>query len=352
MCTAASSTLTQSSPPAAVAAYADATTDVLPIDILQFHILTRLDGPTLAAASCASTQLRQLSAPDTMWAGVCRSTWPSTNDPRLLELISAFPGGHRSFFSDSYPHLAVSGQDSVDAGSLAPAEIISCVDIRHRGKLIFSKAVATETTTAWFKCSPFRVDMLDPKEVVSTPVPYPDTDHACGQLGDCLTLSWIVVDPAGQRAANVSSRRSVSVIRHWLSGEVHARFATVLPGDRRSSSKFVECGVVVICGGCRGEDLQVREVSLQVENMDGKFLNGRESLGILRRALAARRRTPPGGCSEEDEGRRMHEEFQRMKMERKERRMRAEGALDMICAASGFFFLMVPLVLWVLTFCR
>ncbi|KAK4762144.1 hypothetical protein SAY87_030028 [Trapa incisa] len=345
MCTTASSTLP--------AAAADAITGVLPVDIIQFNILTCLDGPTLTAASCVSSQLRQLSARDTLWADVCQSTWPSTNDPRTLAAISAFPGGHRSFFSDSYSLPAVSGHDFADVRSSTPAEIISAVDIHHRGKLIFSQVVSSETVTAWFKCSPFRIDMLEPKEVVATPVPYPDTNHECRQLGDGLTLSWIVIDPAARRAANVSSRRPVSVIRHWLSGEVHARFATVLPGEIRSgsSSEFVECGAVVTCGGSWGGDLQVIEVSLQVEDMDGKFLNGRESLAVLRRALAGGRRTP-SGVGRGDEVRRMHEEFQRMKMERKERRLRAEGTLDMICVALGFFLLMSLLVLCIITFCR
>lgn len=362
MCCTASSTLT--GPPTLAAAAANAataacesctddaaaaaTTGVFPTDILRFHILTRLDGPTLASASCASSQFHALSTQGTLWADVCRFTWPSTNEPRLLEAISAFPCGHRSLFSDSYPLPAVSVHDSAETGSSPPEEIISAVDIHHRGKLIFSQVVETETVTGWFLCSPFRMDMLEPKDVVPTPVPYPVTDDACRELEDDLTLSWILVDPAGRRAMNVSSRRPLSVSRHWLSREVHARFATILPGERRSSSEFVQCGIVVTCGGCRGGDLQVREVSLQVEDMDGKFLNGRESLAVLRRALAGGRRKAAGGV---DEVGRMHEEFQRMKKEREERKLRAEGTLDMICVAFGFFLVALS-VLWVFTFCR
>lgn len=354
MCTASCSyTLTSRPPPLpAAAAYggctADAaTTGVIPIDILRFHVLTRLDGPTLASASCVSSEFHALSTQGSLWADICLSTWPSTDEPRLREVISAFTGGHRSFFSDSYPLPEVSIHGSAETGSL-PLEIISAVDIHHRGKLIFSQVVETETVTGWFRCSPFRIDMLEPKDLVPTPLPYPGTDDACRELGNDLTLSWIVVDPTGRRAMNVSSRRPVSVSRHWLSGEVHARFATVLAGERGCSSELVQCGIVVTCGVFRGGDLQVMEVSLQVEDMDGKFLNGRESLVILHRAMKGKRGKAVG---EGDEGKRMNEEFQRVKRERKERKLRAEGTLDMMCVAFGFLLISL-FIFWAFTFFR
>ncbi|KAK9921365.1 hypothetical protein M0R45_029876 [Rubus argutus] len=47
---------------------------------------------------------------------------------------------------------------------------------------------------------------------------------------------------------NLSSHAAVSVQRHWLSGEVHARFASILQGERGTASEFVQCGMVVTCG--------------------------------------------------------------------------------------------------------
>ncbi|OWM79062.1 hypothetical protein CDL15_Pgr003233 [Punica granatum] len=319
-------------------------TGVIHPDIFRFNILTRLDGPTLASASCVSSEFHALSNQGSLWADVCRSTWPSTDEPRLLEVISAFAGGHRSFFSDSYPIPALNTHKFAKTGA-PPHEIISAVDIHHRGKLIFSRVVETETVTGWFRWSPFRIDMLEPKDVVPTLVPYPGTDDECRELGNDLTLSWIMIDPNGQRAMNVSSRHPVSVSRHWLSGEVHARFATVLAGERGSSSEFAQCGIVVTCGGTHGGELQVREVSLQVEDLDGMFLNGRDSLVILQRALEGKRRRAAGGV---DEGKGMYEEFRRMKMERKEKKLRAEGTLDMLCVAFGIF--LIVLFLWIFTF--
>lgn len=72
----------------------------------------------------------------------------------------------------------------------------------------------------------------------------------------------------------------------------------------------------------------MREVNLQVEDMDGTFLNGKDSLVILERAFEGKK-----GRS----GRKKLEEFMEKKKERKERKERREGTLDMMCLAFGFF---------------
>lgn len=199
---------------------------------------------------------------------------------------------------------------------------------------MFSKVVETETVSGWFRCSPFRIDLLEPKDVVPTPIQYPDGDDTCSELADDLTLSWIVIDPTGRRAMNLSSHRPVSVQRHWLSGEVHVRFASILTGDRGSSSEHVQCGIVVTCGGSGSGDMQVREVSMLVEDMDGMHLNGGDSLVILERALEGRKGK---GRRREEEGRKRYEKFLEKKKERKERKVRTEGVLDTLCAVIGVF---------------
>ncbi|KAJ7976164.1 F-box protein [Quillaja saponaria] len=268
-------------------------------EIIQTHILTLLDGPTLASAASTSSQLYSLSSQEDLWANICRSTWPSTDTPRLRRIISTF--AH---------------------------ELISAVDVYYKGKLVFSKVVETETLTGWFKCSPFRVDLLDPKDVVPTPIKYPNGEDACGTLGEDLTLSWILIDPTGRRAMNISSHKPVSVERHWLSREVQVRFSSILAGEKGSPSEFVQCVIVVTCGGLEGGDIQIREVSLQMEDMDGTHLNGRESLVILQMSLEGKKRRE---TRREEEGRKRYQEYLKMKEERKERKLRAEGTLDMLC---------------------
>ncbi|KAF8397941.1 hypothetical protein HHK36_016867 [Tetracentron sinense] len=317
----------------------DGATRILAVhpDVLETHILTRLDGPTLASASCASSQLHALSTQENLWRNICHSTWPSTDNPRMHQLISTFPDGHRSFFSDSFPlliHPPVQNHPH-HPPSAPPPELISAVDIFYRNKLIFSKVQETETQSGWFRGSPFRIDLLDPKDMVPTPIEKPNGQDTCKDLANNLSLSWIAIDPTRRRAANLSGWSPVSVQRHWLSGEMQVRYATILAVDR-GSTEFVQCGILVTCGGCEGGEMHVREVNLQVEDMDGVNLNGKESMVILERALESgkrRRRRRRGG--REEEGRERYEEFLEKKKERKQRKLKREWRLDMMCMASG-----------------
>ncbi|KAK6944076.1 hypothetical protein RJ641_025178 [Dillenia turbinata] len=298
-------------------------------DIVRSHILTRLDGPTLASTSCASRDLHSLSSDSSLWTNVCHSTWPSTNTPRLHHVISQFsPDGPRSFFSRA--HFTARENSHQSSQISPPSELISAVDLRYGNTLILSKFHTQETLSNWFNCSPFRVDLLNPKDVVTTQIPH----STCQNLEEKLTLSWILIDPIGRRAMNVSSHKPVSVKRHWLSGEIQIRFATVLSGERNKSSpcELVQCGVVITCGGAQeGERLQVKEVSLQVENLDGTHLSGMDSLVILERAMEGRM----GNEGKMREIGKRYEEFLEMKRERRERMLRREGRLDMLCVALG-----------------
>ncbi|KAL6988455.1 hypothetical protein U1Q18_014206 [Sarracenia purpurea var. burkii] len=310
----------------------------VPTDILQSHILTRLDGLTLASASCVSSQLHSLAAQDHLWTTVCHSTWPSTSTTRLRYLISNFSFGARCFFSLSFPLLLPSPTATITT-TPPPPELISAVDIHYKNKLIFTKVQETETVTDWFRCSPFRIDLLDPKDVVPTTIPHPESDGACTALSEEMILSWVLIDPIGRRAANISSHKPVSLQRHWLSGEVQLLFVSILGGGewKGPTSDLVQCGIVVTCGsgGSEGGDMQVREVSLQVEDMDGMQLTGKKSLGILHRALDYSRRGNKMKRREE-EGRMRYREFLEMKRDRRERKLRTEGTLDMLCVAFGF----------------
>ncbi|KAF6165835.1 hypothetical protein GIB67_012732 [Kingdonia uniflora] len=207
--------------------------------------------------------------------------------------------------------------------------LISAVDIRYNDNLVFSKVHETETVTGWFRCSPFRVDLLDPKDVVPTTIRYQVT-NMCQDLQENMTLSWIVVDQSCTGTGSACSNTSipVSVQRHWLTSEIQVRFATILVGDRGGSTEFVQCGIIVTFGG---SDMHVREVSLQVEDMDGINLNGKDSLVILQRAIESGERKK--GRREEKKER--YGEFLRMKRERKERNLRIEGRMDALCVAFG-----------------
>ncbi|KAG2326657.1 hypothetical protein Bca52824_009385 [Brassica carinata] len=294
-------------------------------DIIETHILTRLDGPTLASVSCASTHLHKLASSDHLWSKICRSTWPST---------TTISDDSRSFFSDVYSVLDTAGTDS-DLDRPFP-ELISAVDLHYRGELILSRVVKTETTTAWFRTSPLRIDMVDSKDSVETPIKRGRwTEDTCRDLEQDLTLSWIVIDPIGKRAANLSSHRPVSVQRSWISGEVEAKFATVVGS--------VECVITVVT--CGEEEMHVKEVSLKVEEMEGTCLNGKDSLVILRSVIEG---TRGNGRRREVESKRRHEEFMEKKREVKEKKMRVELVFDILTVAVGVlgFGTLVGFCLW------
>lgn len=142
---------------------------------------------------------------------------------------------------------------------------------------------------------------------------------------------------------NVSSERPVSVKRHWLSGEVQVRFATVVAGERGTAAETAMCRVVVTCGGREGGEMEVREVSMEMEDMEGMNLCGRDSLVILQGVMEGKR----GKRNVGEEARRRYEEFMGKKEERKLNKVRAEGRLDMMCVAlvtasfAAFFSLFV-----------
>ncbi|KAL5976465.1 hypothetical protein ACLOJK_020798 [Asimina triloba] len=305
-----------------------ATLSSLPSDLLT-RILHLLDGPSLAAISCTSSHLRALSSDPALWRRLCRATWPSSNHPRVSCIVSAaFPSAHRSFFSDAFPLLPL--HPLPPRLPSPPHQLVSAVDLRHRSAPVFSALVETETRTGWFFSSPFRVDALDRKD----PSPPAAAALSADSLAADLTLSWIVIDPARGRAANVASLRPVSVQRHWFSGEIQARFAAVLETER--AGEWAACSVVVACGerGEKGRGLQVREVSMVVEDMDGMSLNGRDSLVILQGAMEGKR-AALGGRDMEEVMRERYSEFLERKKERKEKKMRREGRLDLACILMG-----------------
>ncbi|KAI3743316.1 hypothetical protein L1987_61023 [Smallanthus sonchifolius] len=318
----------------------------LPTDILHSHILTRLDAPTLASAACASTSL-STAHHHHLWSTICHSTWPSTGSNQITKIISTFSGdgnGYLSFFSQSFPlpipdPTTAPPPPQLPTSSSPAKELISAVDTHYRNKPILSKMKITETTNNWFRCSPFRIDLLDPKNVVGTQIPLPAGEATCTALMEDVTLSWILIDPINKRSVNLSSVKPVSVHRHWLSGEVQLRFVTILAGD---GGAVVQCRIVVNCGGSEDGNMHVREVTMEMEDMDGKYLDGRGSMVILQRVMEGKR---GNGVNKEEEGRRRYRRFEEMKSERRERKSRVEWTLDILSLAFGLF-IFVALILY------
>ncbi|KAL0369509.1 UNVERIFIED_CONTAM: F-box protein [Sesamum angustifolium] len=310
-------------------------------DIIQSHILNRLDGPTLASTTCASAQLLSLCNDDCLWKDICNSTWPSTTDTRVPPAISAFPSAHRSFYSDAFPALRHHQATRETHQQRLPdtVELISAVDIYYEDKIIYSKVLVTETLSAWFLNTPFRLELLDPKETVPTPLKS-DDGTVMARAEDCLRVSWILIDPVKRRAVNLASRKAVEVRRHWLTDDIQVRYATVM-GD--GGGGLVQCAVVVTCGGKEdGGEVRVREVSMYVEEMEGKIVGGMESVEILGAAMEGQRRRSDGEKEKE-----IYEMFLRVKAGCRERKQREKG-LDMVCISAGIliFFAIWIFFMW------
>ncbi|KAJ8749940.1 hypothetical protein K2173_013855 [Erythroxylum novogranatense] len=298
-------------------------------DIVQTRILTLLDGPTLTSIGCASPEFHALSTEESLWKNICASTWPSTDDPLVNGVVSTFAAGHRTLFSDAYPLIHGKRKSNLNNEVTATQGLISAVDIYYQNVPIFSKVVETETVTEWFMCSPFRIELLEPKDYSQT---WDESDvekenQWIKQLEENITLSWIVIDPELKRAVNVSSERPVSVSKHWLTGEAEMKFATIVEWEREP----VKWEVVVACGGKEGGEADVTEVSMGIEDMEGKRLNGKDSLVILRGAMeGGERRKRKEGVERE-----RYEEFTEGRRVWRERRRRRENALDMLCITVG-----------------
>ncbi|XP_010503085.1 PREDICTED: F-box protein At3g44326-like [Camelina sativa] len=322
-------------------------------DVLRSNILTRVDGASLAALSCTCIDLHSFSSEESLWKQQCSLTWPSTLDARIQSIISTFPAGHRTFFSDSFPFLEHNGvMINLPPTVECTTELVSAVDIFYKGEVIFSKVHVTETVSGWFLCSPMRVDLVEPKELISTRVSLAEQwegDTWKSDLEKNLSLSWILIDPTRKRAADVSTRRPVSVERHWLTGEVHVKFSTVfVVGEKKKKSEEVEFTVTVVVAAFsrRGEEkaeVQIREVSLVAEDMEGKNLGGKNSLVILASAMGMeRRRFRVGG---EEEGKEKYKEFMERKTGKADMKWRREKETAMETAACWIAVLLLGFLL-------
>ncbi|CAL5212307.1 unnamed protein product [Lathyrus oleraceus] len=303
-------------------------------DIIHTHILTRLDAAALATTASTCSHLRDLCIDDSLWRKICTATWPSLVDPTTCHIISTFPNRHRSLFSDAFPALHHFSCNSNRPSSPPPAEIISAVDIFYKGKPVFSRVRRTETTKNSFLSSPLWIEILEPNELIPTPVKFVRKDEELMKyLEENLCLSWILIDPTGKRSANVSSRKPVLVRRHWLTRDVEILFAVTMAGEPRRTTESVQCMVKVTCCGKVGGELHVREVNLVMEDMEGGKVSGKEGVIILQKAMEFGERKKVGEVGE------MTERFDRflgMIRERRERRHRRQRERDGVSMVVAF----------------
>ncbi|CAN6244563.1 unnamed protein product [Urochloa humidicola] len=307
---------------------ATTTVEDLPGDVLACA-LRRLDGRSLAAASCATAGLSALAADPSTWRALCLARWPSLESLLAArpDLLSS-PISPQRLFADAFPFPCLEAPPSNPAAAAPlaggddapdlplPAELVSAVDLYHAGSApLLSRAIETATSSSWFLTSPFRVDAVDSK----TPAPIGTNAIAINPAE--LELSWVVTDRRAGRAVNVSSRRPVAVDRHWYTGDTLVRYAVVLGGCKFEAT--------VTCSEETTATI-IKEISLAVEDADGAAVSGEGALRLLAAAMTGPRK---GGEEQEEVAKRRYEEFVRSKRGRKESKARKEVLVDLCCSA-------------------
>ncbi|KAK7312663.1 hypothetical protein VNO77_36704 [Canavalia gladiata] len=315
------------------------TFNVLPPEIIYTHILSRLDGVTLVSVASVSSFMYRLCIEEDLWHKICNTMWPSLLDPTARRVISTFPGGYRSVYSDVFPFLH-HFSPLPRRPSSPPSELISAIDIYYKGNPILSRVKRTETNKNWFLSSSLWMDVLEPDEFVPTPVKFVCKDEEwMNDLEENLNLSWIVMDPNQKRAANVSSWRAVSVARHWLTREVEVVYAAMMAGERQTATEMVQCVVKVTCCGKVGAELHVREVNLVMEDTEGRHVSGNEGMKILQRAMqdGKRKRVEFDGVGAKER----FQKFSCLMKERRESKHRREKARDVVSTLLAFIALLL-----------
>ncbi|KAF5744194.1 F-box protein [Tripterygium wilfordii] len=346
---------------------------------LFYDILRRLDGPTLATAACACAAFCSISREERLWEDVCCSLWPSTNREDVKSLIK-YLGGFRKFYSDCFP-LIVNKEvaeyqwnegleyleewteaeyygDVDEYGSILPSDFVSIVDIRYKDKTICSKVLwgipNANGHNGWFYNCPFRIDLLtyaardDDSEGEVTlsvadglsPILSMEKERKDGklwrELREGLQLSWIVVNRKMKQAANLASWSPLGGQRHWPTDrDFVLRFGSVLPAKDILPCQVVECILMMKFRVIHTEGegvrtiLKLSELSMQLEDMEGAHVNGRNSLLILKEALSCRRSKNYSEVLE------CCHLYSKVQSELKEEKMRNESRLDRLCILGG-----------------
>ncbi|XP_039138962.1 probable F-box protein At2g36090 [Dioscorea cayenensis subsp. rotundata] len=310
------------------------------------EILARADGPAIVSASCASTGLREASQEKNLWENLCQTTWPSTKEHRVHDIISS-SGGFAKFYSNSLPLVLYNPeqqqqqQQQQQQGFIStPSELVSLVDVFYGGVCVFSNVVhgiPMHNTGSWFLDCPFRLDALD--DGASPPL-MAEGEEAVKEVYkrlDELRLSWVLLDSRNGVAVNLSSWRPTLVEKNWPSeGNLLVRFSCPLPIDQQllggagGVEYVIDLRFRVLERPMAMTELRMVEVMLQVEDVDGMHVNGRGSLMVLYWALS---------CSTRSRDRRAIEEgyikYQSKQKEALDVKNRKERLVDKMCALSG-----------------
>ncbi|MFS7975869.1 putative F-box-like domain superfamily protein [Helianthus anomalus] len=344
---------------------------------LFYDILKRLDGATLASASCACAAFSSMSKEERLWQNVCSSMWPSTKRDDVKNLISQI-GGFKKFYADCFPLIVNKNVseftwrdypeyaeelteaeyygDFDEFQNVSPSDFVFIVDIRYKDKSICSKVIwgipNANGFNGWFSNCPFRIDLfsfsdqgddhtggvtlsIDDGLPLVTSMERERKDGKLWQeLRDEIRLSWIVVNTKAKKAANLSSWSPLGGQRHWpTEKDFLLRFGSILPAEDILPCQMVECILamkfqVTEASGVQ-TTLKLTELCMQLGDMEGAHVNGRNSLLVLNEALSCNRSKNYNLALES-----CHL-YSKVQSEIKEEKMRYESRLDKLWILGG-----------------
>jgi len=257
----------------------------LDTDIIRTHILPRLDGATLTVLSSVCSELRHMICHNNedLWWNICTSTWPSLLlDPIVHNVISTFPGGYRSFFSDAFPSLH--HHKNSHCSYPPTTELIHVIDVFVHGKPLFSRVLVEPLNTdnfPYFSRSIFDVKFDDS----NLGHIYSWVNEGYNEyLQENLRLSWVVIDPTRKRAANLfrSSVKPIMVIP-WVN-HYEVVYAMEMAGESHVRTKMINCVVRVFCF-FNEDELHLKRVLSKIEDMDGCLVGVEQCVTILLNAI-------------------------------------------------------------------
>ncbi|CAI8589765.1 unnamed protein product [Vicia faba] len=258
-------------------------------EIIHTHILSRLDGTTLTVLSSVSSEFRDMiSNNHQLWKNICTTTWPYLRHWNLTHVISTFPCGYRSFFSDAFPSLHHQSQ-CID---LPPAkDLIYAIDMYFQGEPHpFFTSVQSQLTGKTFHSLNANYPYTDPENYFKFylfGLKYQEKEEGLKDyFQENFRLNWILIDPTRKRAGSLfrSCCKPVSV-EQTLTTTVMV-YETLMLGLPAISTEMVKCRVKVTCCWKRRNWLCVVFcVVFVMEDMNGKHVPKKNANIILRNAI-------------------------------------------------------------------
>lgn len=294
-------------------------------DVLR-DVLDRVDGATLARASCVSTQFRSAGYEEAVWEKLCNERWPSTIEEPVKSLVSAV-GGFRKLYNNCFPFVSNDLSQGCGSGeednedAVSSSDFVSIVDVTYGGEVVLSRVVEG-VPGAIAMCGPL-VDILAKSEAPAGPghgegvskeedgrpfvtiyTKIPRVSSIAQERKDgrfwsalCshLRLSWILVNKKTQRIVNLGSWKPLGGIRHRPCGDDFLlRFGSILP-----TSTPVHCNITMRCKMAtstpvttesEGENeattvVRVTELGMHLEDIHRVHLRGSHAISLLSRVM-------------------------------------------------------------------